>query len=305
MKEVNNIAKLEPHVWIIILNWNGYKDTISCVESVQKMDYSNYAVLIVDNGSSDESEKIIRDRFPDIPLVQTGKNLGFAGGNNVGIRHVLKQRVEYIWLLNNDTTVDRHALAALVGGLQQDAKAGIAVSKIYYFSSPDIIWFAGGIWSPARHFAAHRGLNEKDTGQYAVATETDFATGCSLLFKSKLVSEIGYLKEDYFLYWEDMDWCLSARESGWKILYVPASVIWHKVSTSVENNSSAQFYYYFRSGLLFYSRHAPKSLFRFAANHIVYALNQYFRGKKNILRGYSAGLKDFIFKRFGGRIQRL
>jgi hypothetical protein len=292
---------MKDSVFIIILNWNGWQDTVECVESCRKLAYPNFRLLVVDNGSTDGSEGILRKRLPEIDIIQTGSNLGFAGGNNVGIKYALERGADYIWLLNNDTVVDEYALASLVGELEKNAGAGIAVSRIYFFSRPKIIWFAGGIWTPTRHLAVHRGLNEEDTGQYADIGETDFATGCSLLFKSRLISEIGHLKEDYFLYWEDVDWCLSARKRGWKILYVPESRVWHKVSASVENNSQVQNYYYFRSGLLFYGRHAPKSLFRFAANHIVYAINQYFRGKKNILRGYSAGLKDFVLQRFGKR----
>lgn len=294
---------MEKTVFIIILNWNGWQDTVECIESCRKLTYTNFHILLVDNGSTDGSEAILREQFPGIDIIQTGGNLGFAGGNNVGIKYALEREAEYIWLLNNDTVVDGNALTALVGELEQNAGAGIAVSKIYYFSRPETIWFAGGIWSPAGHLAVHRGLDEEEAGQYAAVAETDFATGCSLLFRSSLISQIGYLKEDYFLYWEDVDWCVTARASGCKILYVPASMVWHKVSTSVENNSAVQNYYYFRSGLLFYGRHAPKFLFRFAAEHMVYALNQHFHGKKNILRGYSTGLKDFIFKRFGKRLK--
>ena len=152
-----------------------------------------------------------------------------------------------------------------------------------------------------QHLARHRGLDETDAGQYDVAGETDFATGCSLLFRAGVVAAAGYLAEDYFLYWEDVDWSVRVSRQGWKILYVPASRVLHKVSASVENNSAVQTYYYFRSGLLFYRRHAPGSLLRFAANHLAYALNQYFQGRKHILRGYRAGLMDFLFKRFGKR----
>jgi len=288
-------------VFIIILNWNGWQDTIECVASCQELDYPDFQLLLVDNGSTDGSEARLQERFPELEIIQTGANLGFAGGNNVGIRQALARGADYIWLLNNDTTVGKQALTALVEALEMDEKAGIAVSKIGYFSDPERLWFAGGEWNPSMHLARHRGLNETDSGQYDTAGETDFATGCSLLFKTELIAATGYLQEDYFLYWEDLDWCLRARQQGWKILYAPASRVWHKVSVSVEHNSPVQTYYYFRGGLLFYRRHAGGSLFRFAANHIVYAINQYLHGRRYILHGYRAGLKDFICKRFGKR----
>jgi hypothetical protein len=290
-------------VFIVILNWNGWKDTVECVESCLKITYSNFRILIVDNGSTDGSETILKKRFPEAEIIQTGSNLGFAGGNNVGIKYALEQGAEYIWLLNNDTIVDINALAGLVAELHKNPEAGIAASKIYYFSKPKVIWFAGGTWNPVDHIARHNGLDEEDARQYDVVAETDFATGCSLLFKASLISKIGYLKEDYYLYWEDVDWCVNARKNGWKIIYVPNSHVWHKVSQSVENKSSAQNYYYFRGGLLFYSRNAPGFVLRFAATHFVYSLKQFLCGDKSIFLGYLPGLKDFVLKRFGKRVQ--
>ena len=286
---------------IIILNWNGWEDTVACIESCRNLNYADFRIVVVDNGSSDGSVKHLRERFPGLDMVQTGQNLGFAGGNNAGIRFALELGAEYIWLLNNDTIVDANALTAMIDALEQHGDVSIGVSKIYYFDKPEIIWFAGGTWTPAQYYAIHRGLDEEDTGQYSSPVESDFATGCSLLFKVGLIAEIGYLREDYFLYWEDLDWSIAARARGGKILYIPESEVWHKVSRSTENYSFVQNYYYFRSGLLFYSRHAPGAIFRFAAIHLVYAVNQYFHGMKNRLPGYAAGLKDFVLRRFGRR----
>jgi GT2 family glycosyltransferase len=288
-----------PRVFLIILNWNGWRDTVECLASCQQLTWPNFKILVVDNGSSDDSEAQLRERFPDLDILQTGSNLGFAGGNNVGIRYALEQGAEYIWLLNNDTTVDPNALSALVDALAQNAGAGMAVSKITYFTDPERLWFAGGEWAPSQHLALHRGLDERDAGQYDIAGETDFATGCSLLFRASLVAAAGYLAEEYFLYWEDVDWSVRAKKRGWKILYVPGSRVRHKVSASVENNSAIQTYYYFRGGLLFYRRHSPGSMLSFAVQHMAYALNQYCRGRKHILRGYWAGMADFFLKRFG------
>src|SRR6266568_5938037 len=118
--------------YIIILNWHGWQCTIECVESCKKLSYLNFRILVVDNGSTDGSEAILRERFPDVELLQTGANLGFAGGNNVGIRYALEQGAEYVWLLNNDTTVDADALSALVRMAEGDTKIGMAGSKILY-----------------------------------------------------------------------------------------------------------------------------------------------------------------------------
>ncbi len=133
-----SVAATAPMVYIILLNWNGWKDTVECVESCRKLSYPDVRIVIVDNGSTDGSETRLRERFPDLELIQTGANLGFAGGNNVGIRYALEKGAEYVWLLNNDTIADAEALSALVQAAEDDQTVGMVGSKIVYHDDPRI-----------------------------------------------------------------------------------------------------------------------------------------------------------------------
>jgi GT2 family glycosyltransferase len=245
-------------VYILILNWNGWQDTIECVESCKKLTYPHFRILLVDNGSTDGSENILRERFPGMDFIQTGKNLGFAGGNNVGIQYALDNRADYIWLLNNDTVVAPDSLTYLVDAMEQSIRTGIVGSKIYYYKEQDKIWFAGGLWRNEKVYSRHRGNDETDGGQFDEIIPSDFISGCSLLIRSEIVRDIGFMDESYFLYWEDVDWNVRVAAVGWNILFVPQSRVWHKVSSSVTNRSYLQGYYYFRSALDFFWKHCRK-----------------------------------------------
>ena len=286
-------------VYIIILNWNGWRDTLECVESCLKLTYNNYCILLVDNGSSDNSETILRERFPDIPIIQTGSNLGFAGGNNIGIRHALEHGSDYIWLLNNDAIVASDALSELVTVADSEENAGIVGSKIYYHQEPMKLWFAGGVWRTNKSYATHRGQNEEDIGQYDVICEVDYISGCSLLIKSKVVEKVGLMKDDYFLYWEEVDWNASVAEHGWKNYYVPNSIVWHKVSASIGKRSYLANRYYIRNCLLFFQRHEPQRLFSLFCYIYYDAYKQYRNGQIELAKAYLHGSMDFILRKFG------
>ena len=245
----------------VILNWNGLADTVECIRSCQQLAYPHNTLLVVDNGSTDGSVAGLHELFPDLKIIETGANLGYAGGNNVGIETALAHGAEFIWLLNNDTTVDPAALGELVAALQARPKAGIAGSKILYSSQPDVLWFAGGEVSARWGYARHRGLNETDIGQYENVGPCDFITGCSLLIRSNVVTQIGLMREDYFLYWEDVDWNVRAAAAGWESLFVPTSRVRHKVSGSSKDAAGRMnakpCRYEMRNRILFHKRHRP------------------------------------------------
>src|SRR5689334_13312211 len=134
---------MSPSVSVVLLNWNGWKDTIPCVESLRQLGYANVQIVVVDNASTDESEERIRAACPDVTLLQSGANRGFAGGNNVGIRYALEHSADYVWLLNNDTLVRPNTLSALVARAESDPRIGFVGSKILYASRPDLVWYAG------------------------------------------------------------------------------------------------------------------------------------------------------------------
>lgn len=240
-------------IYILILNWNGWKDTLECVESCLRLKYSRFKILIVDNGSTDTSEVILRKQLPNIEFIQTGTNLGFAGGNNVGIRYALERGADYVWLLNNDTVVAPDALSALIDVAETDVRVGMVGSKIHFFNTPRLLWYAGAVLDPAMpHRVGHRGLNEEDQGQYDETGETGFVTGCSLLVRREVIEEIGLLDEHYFLYAEDADWNVQARRAGWKLVYSHRSIVLHKISASMGGMESPRMNYYLARNLLYF-----------------------------------------------------
>ncbi|MBW7957118.1 MAG: glycosyltransferase family 2 protein [Deltaproteobacteria bacterium] len=252
-----------PKVHLIILNWNGKKDTIECLESVGKLSYPNFETIVVDNGSSDGSVEAIKEKFPGLRLIETGENLGFAEGNNVGIRYALKNGAEYVFLLNNDTTIEPDALGHLVDFAEKDEKVGIVGPKILFYSEPGRIWFAGGIVDFDKG-SSHRGGGRPDDGKFDEAVETDYITGCAFLIKAGVISEVGLMSPDYFLLFEETDWCLRARRAGYRIFYVPGARVYHKCSTSFSFGKSrakraarapSWIYYYARNNLLLIKRH--------------------------------------------------
>jgi GT2 family glycosyltransferase len=286
-------------VYIIILNWNGWQDTVECVDSCRKLTYPNFRILLVDNGSTDGSEGLLRERFPDLEFIQTGANLGFAGGNNVGMKYALDKGADYVWLLNNDTVVDGDALAELVRVAASGEKTGIVGSKIYYLAEPRKIWFAGGIWRTNKSYASHRGLNDVDAGQYNEVCEVDYITGCSLLIKSRVIRDIGMMNEEYFLYWEEIDWNAAAARRGWKIVYVPRSMVWHRVSSSLQQQGYLQNRYTIRNCLRFFRRYEPARLLPLFCYIGFDAVKFYTRGQKDVARGYLHGMMDFFAGRSG------
>lgn len=261
---------MNPLVHIILVNWNGYDDTVECVESCLTLAHAPFEVVVVDNGSADGSGERLRTRFsaePRVSVILTRENLGFAGGNNAGIARALDAGADYIWLLNNDTVVEPASLSALLAAAESHPDAGMFGSKVYYYDRPSVLWFAGGFIREVREGSTfHRGLEEEDTGQYDTPGTVDYVTGASLFASAALVREIGMMSEDYFLYWEEVDWCARAAAAGHPNRYVPASRVWHKVGASLgAQNSPVQIRYDARNRLLFYRRNRPNDLPRVLA----------------------------------------
>jgi len=266
-----------PGVAIILLNWNNGADTLDCLRSLKAIDYADYRIIVADNGSSDGSAAAIREAHPDVTLLENGKNLGFAAGNNAAIRLALEGAYDYVLLLNNDTVVDPGFLHALVAAAEADPAIGIVGPKIYYHGDPKRIWFAGGRVDFWLGETSHVGQNEPDAGRYDETKDTGFITGCALLIKRKTLEDVGLLDERMGFYFEDNDLCARAREHGYRVVYTPKAVVWHKVAGSVGRIKDFQLFYFTRNRLMFMKRHAsPPQLAVFlpyyAARHVALKL---------------------------------
>lgn len=251
----------EPRVCIIILNWNGWQDTIACIESIKNLDYENYQVLVIDNGSTDDSVRQIRVSFPKLDIIQTGRNLGYSKANNIGIKHALKENVDYILLLNNDAEVTPDFLTVLIDAAVDFPDSGMLGPKIYDFKEPDKVCFAGAHFDYGNCRLTTTGFSRTNQKKDLTPFETDYVNGCALLVKRKTIEKIGMLDERFFLYWEDVDWGLRCMKAGLKNLVVPASQIWHKDSGSNNNSISLlRIYHNLRSRILMARLHNSKVL---------------------------------------------
>ena len=262
----------DPLVSIIILNWNGWKDTLECLESLFQIDYSNFNIIVVDNASEDDSILKIREYcsghlevkspFFDydhenkpihlfeynnhfnnsnniesvdnlLILIKNDENKGFPGGNNTGIKFALKYfNPNYILLLNNDTVVAENFLNELVKNGESREDVGILGPKIYYYDKSGIIWSAGCKISWKLCRGIQIGCNELDQDQYDERKEVEYVSGSAFLIKTEVIKKIGLMDEKYFLYFEESDWTLRANLSGYKSLYIPTAKVWHKISRS-------------------------------------------------------------------------
>lgn len=239
---------LENAVAIIVVNWNNAEDTLACINSIKDLDYKDCKTFIVDNGSTDNSVELLQkeiDRLEDnTELIISKENLGFSGGNNLAIKQAMSEGYQLFWLINNDTEFPKDSLTNLVQGLINNQDAGMVGSKIYYYGTKSI-WYAGGFIDPDTGKGSSIGRDEEDCGQYNDVKETDYITGCSLLIKKSVIDRVGLLEDGFFLYYEDTDWSLRVRSAGWKCIYIPQSIVEHKVGRSTEGGYSAPFLSYY------------------------------------------------------------
>jgi len=263
--------KTKPYrITVVIVNWNGKDDTIACLQSLQKINLMGHtlSIIVVDNGSTNDSVKVIKESFPTIFVIVTGKNLGFTGGNNVGIQKALEQGADLVWLLNNDTLVDKNVLS--FASVFDDPQVGACGCKIYFAPGREfhhdrykekergrVLWYAGGLVDWNNLYASHRGVDEVDHGQYDKTEETPFITGCSFVVRSDVIKKIGMLDDHYFLYLEDLDWNIRIQKSGRKTMYVPTSIVWHvNAGSSGRPGNPIHEYYFTRNRLLLGMRYA-------------------------------------------------
>ena len=224
----------DPLVCIVLVNWNGWPDTLDCLSSLEALRYPRFEIVLIDNGSDDDSVERIQAEYPALTLLQKDHNTGFTGGHNAGIAFALNHGAEYILLLNNDTVVDPDFLTHMVAAARADGRIGGLTPKIYFLEPRDekVLWSAGGEVALWLARSGNRGRGQRDAGQYDALRETDYAPGCCVLMSRTAVETVGLLDDAYFAYFEDTDWSLRARAGGFKIVVVPQAEIWHAVGAS-------------------------------------------------------------------------
>lgn len=243
---------LSPLVSIISVNYNQPHITCEMLASLRKVTYPNVEVIIVDNASPSDDPGIITEEYPEVKLIRSSENLGFAGGNNLG---VAQAKGEYILFLNNDTEVDPGFIEPLVKLFETDPKAGVASPKIIYFGTDNLIQYAGseGINSWTGRSITIGSL-EQDKGQHNVSRPTLLADGAAMMVPMRVIKEVGLMPELYFLYYEELDWCEMIKRSGYTCHYMADATIYHKESISVGKSSVLKTYYMNRNRLLFIRR---------------------------------------------------
>lgn len=296
-------------VFVIILNWNRKKLTLECLKSIDKLTVTGFElhVLVVDNASTDGSISAFRKfkakKFEG-QIIKNTDNLGYAAGNNAGIKNALTRGADFIMILNNDTIVDKHLLTDLLKVARSHPKAGLLSPKIYFAKGYEfhkkrykkgdlgkVIWYAGGDIDWANVYGANHGVDQADRGQFDKIDDTDFATGTCMLLRRKAIKKVGMFDEKYFMYLEDADLSMRMKRKGWEVIYAPPARLWHKVAQSSSIGSDLNDYYITRNRLLFGGSYAPMRA-RFAL---------FREGVKLFLSGrpwQKAGIRDYFLGNF-------
>lgn len=239
-------------VTIVTINYNQLSLTCQLLDSLRKVTYPSVEIIVVDNNSVEDPTPILSKNYPEVKLILSKENLGFAGGNNLGIK---SSRGEYVLFLNNDTEVDPGFLEPMVNLFKTNPHAGAASSKILYYNSGETIQYVGSTRiDPFTGRSKRLGYLEKDNGQYDTVKETDLAHGAAMMVPRRVIDKIGMMPEFFFLYYEEVDWCESIKKGGYNIYVVPQSRVYHKESMSIGRGSTLKTYYMTRNRVLYMRR---------------------------------------------------
>jgi GT2 family glycosyltransferase len=284
-----------PLISIVTLTWNTTEVTCDFLHSLNENGtYSNMEVIVVDNGSREDPTAIFKAIYPDVKVICNGRNLGFTGGNNVGIRAA---KGDFLFIVNNDTEFTPGLLEGLLEIFEQFPDAGIVSPKFHYFFHKGTIEYAG--YNTVNIFTGRNGMvgcREKDEGQYNEVKETNYAHGGGMMVPRKIIDEVGGLPEEFFIYYEEFDWCEQIKRKGYKVYYQPKSLIYHKESMTTGKESAFKAFYHTKNRILYMRRNAPWysfiifvlyfSVFTVPKNTLVYLR----RGQKQHLRSFWKGI---------------
>ena len=295
---MHRISKIEPSVYIIVLNYNNLYDTIESLRSVEKLNYENYKVLLVDNGSTEGIIGEIRKKIPNLEIIKNEKNLGYAGGNNVGILKAMGEKANYIFLLNNDVVVERDVLRKLVDAMEREEHFAACQPLVSYFHEREKIWSAG-----TEFFIGYPRLYKKNKrAKLSGNFEPPFGlAGCALLMRTPAIKDIGLFDESLFLMHEETDWCIRAKKKKYKLLVVADAVVHHKVSATLEMFSKTYLYYVSRNWVLVARKNFRWLMYLYVVLteltvRLPYYMYHLFKRRQlRMIKYYLNGLKDGLF----------
>lgn len=262
MKQISDVSNnkekecfMNPSVAIIVVNYNGFEDTKECIKSIKECNYDNYTIIVVDNASYEKPfAGTIEYIKENAAYIEAPTNDGFAAGNNVGIKWAIEHKFDFCLLINNDTTVSESFLSRLIKAYESNDDAGIIGGRINFYSKPDHIWYGGGHIDKINGGAQHEYYNQMLQITDSVR-EIQFITGCLMLIPVKVIERVGLLDESFFLYEEDTEFCLRVMKYGYRLLYVDGAVIYHKISSSTQKNTTLKSYYELRNKFMLADRY--------------------------------------------------
>ena len=252
--KISNQVKEDNHplVSLITINYNAIEATLDLLDSLTRISYPNIEIIVVDNASKVNPKKILLEKHPKITLILSDENLGFAGGNNLGIKAATG---EYLLFVNNDAVLTEDCIENLLIAFEERPDAGMVSPKFHFYNRPGIIEYAG--YTDMNSFTGRNktiGSGTKDVGQYEELKETCFSHGGGMMVPRKVIESVGPIPQEYFLYYEEFDWCVKIKRAGFKVYYQPKALIRHKVSVSIGNDSTLKTYYLTRNRILFMKR---------------------------------------------------
>lgn len=284
--------KTFPSTSIIIPNWNGGEKIMRCIESITKLDYPSYEIIVIDNCSSDGSKEKIKKKFKKIKIIENKENVGPAKALNQGFKIA---KYDLILGLDNDVILEKNLLKHFVKVLASDPRIGMVAPKIYYYHKPTFFNAVGFTINLFTGKTKVLGIDEEDIGQFDKKEEREFIQGAVFLTKKQVIDKVGGMDESYFVYYSDADWSLEVRKKGYKIMYVPSAKTWHDGNTKQGGFTSFRIFHFIRSKLLFMRKHSknklffysffflfytPKKLFSFISNKNFNLIIPYFKGIK-------------------------
>lgn len=294
------MGQLSRSVQVVIVNWERSQDTIECIRSVMQSQCVAISVLVVDNGSGDDSVDRIKRFCPDTELIRLPTNLGFAGGYNTGIEQSLASDAEYIFLLNNDTEIFPDTIHALVVATQE---WDVTVPKIIFHDSPSQVWAAGAQWRFFPPSVIMIGYKRRDCPKYNVPRPLDYATGCALMLKRKVVETVGGFDLDYQNYLEDYDLCYRIRTAGFRIGYVPTARLLHKVSMTLGEGSPEKWRLLGRNTVLFYRKYNRFPLWMLWSFLIWVSIRESLKRQPTVLPDFWRGVREGLAALKRGKLE--